>query len=88
MAIQLIEECFPETAAYINQVFDRDGRERGGHHNYVIEQRCCNFSQTYDTTIADSDAKTLREADKNFVSYLRELDVCRDEKGNITFDPR
>lgn len=75
MATHLIEECFPRTATYINDVFEHDSRERGGHHNYVIEQKCCNFSQRYGTTIADSDAETIEQADNDFLQYLKSIDL-------------
>lgn len=75
MATQTIEQYFPKTAKYINSIFEKEGKERGGHHNYVIDQRCCNFSQTYGDTMVNSTKDTLEKADNDFLKYLKDLDT-------------
>ena len=51
MASNWIEGRFLKSAAYIDQVFEEKGRERGGHHNFVAEQYVSNilddFSDDY-----------------------------------------
>lgn len=71
MAVQVIEEYLPKTAAYINHVFDINGIERGGHHNYVIEQKICNL----DTSIANQCSENVQEIDDNLLDYLKYLDT-------------
>jgi hypothetical protein len=78
MALQIIEEYFPKTAKYINDVYDKEGKDRCGHHNYVIEQRICNFSYNYGMTVDECEKAgridILQTADTDFVEYLRYID--------------
>lgn len=71
MATQIIEEFLPQTAKYINHVFDNNGTNRGGHHNHVIEQKIINL----ETPIADQCAENIAEIDKNMLHYLKDLDT-------------
>ena len=70
MAIQVIEEYLPKTAEYINHVFDVDGKDRGGHHNYVIEQEICDLG----TPICDQSSENVGSIDNRMLKYLHYLD--------------
>jgi hypothetical protein len=71
MATQAIEEYLPKTAEYINHIFDIDGRERGGHHNYVVQQYICNLS----TPICDQSTVNHEAIDISVLKHLKYLDT-------------
>jgi len=70
MATPTIEKFLPLTSGYINSVFEKDGRERGGHHNYVIEQLICNSNPCFD----DMSKEEISEHDEQYLKYLCRLD--------------
>lgn len=70
MATLTIEKYLPKTTAYINKVFENADRERGGHHNYVIEQLCINTL----VPLCEKTAEQLAEYDANLLAHLQNLD--------------
>ena len=70
MANPTIEEFLPQTAAYINWVYDNNSAERCGHHNHVIIQKIMN----HHTPFVELDADELAFADIEFFEYLYRLD--------------
>ncbi|WP_439438036.1 hypothetical protein [Salinivibrio costicola] len=72
MAAKVIEQYLPKTTDYINWVFDTEGKERGGHHNYVAEQYVLNTI----TPLASQNAVELSDTDEALLNKLRNLDNC------------
>ena len=70
MAIKEIEKYLPKTAAYINEVFEKEGLERGGHHNFVAERYMIDsyFPLYY------LDKKALDVHDERLLAKLKQLD--------------
>ncbi len=71
MATQVIEKYLPKTAFYINNTFDTDGRTRGVHHNYVIEQKIINLS----TPISEQSTANVKKIDAEMIQYLEDIDT-------------
>lgn len=71
MATETIEQFLPKTAAYINSVFESEGQQRCGHHNYVIERAICNTSPA----LVYKSKEELEEFDEGQLNYLRNLDA-------------
>lgn len=70
MSTSTIEQYLPQTAAYINWIFAHDSEERGGHHNYVVEQSILNSTTRY----TDMSADELVWADVDAFKMLYALD--------------
>ena len=68
MALSIIEEILPKTAAYIDSVFESDGTQRGGHHNYIVE-RSINSDHP-----RDMKPKELLNYDLRQLNYLKFID--------------
>ena len=70
MAIKEIEKYLPKTAAYINQVFEKEGLERGGHHNFVAERHMVNSYPAF----CYLSKKALDIHDERLLARLKQLD--------------
>ncbi len=70
MAIQVIEQYLPKSAAYINWVLKNDSEKRCGHHNYVAGQYVINLLKP----LSEQTAKDLLETDESLFSKLHNLD--------------
>ena len=85
MANSTIEQYLPLTAAYIDWVFEKEGEQRCGHHNYVVEQNICNTSPA----LIHKSRVEIMEYDTQQLNYLRALDenaCCVLTVGESTFD--
>ena len=70
MALAFINDYLPKTAKYIDDVFDKEGGQRGGHHNYIITQKVLN---AHDPLNAMTETR-LADFDNEMVAYLQRID--------------
>jgi len=80
MASLIVKEFLPATNAYINFVFETVSIEKGGHHNYMVEQLALNNSKPLD----DMSERELMAFDNLCFDTLRTVDNNEPKIGHFT----